>query len=303
MAVCAEYELNSEIIRIAIPQRGDEARPLIDATKPARWQQLTKLDDPGAVWDIIQRLEKTAAVRAYDISLTAESADGEQNVDYSGSMQAGYDAVAIKTLAEKLQELVSDGSVRMTIPLAPSWLIGEKSKVAARWKRVQGSDRLHPDISVVNDSELKLFKEKLGATIGDNRVIDPFDPNRSWSVEGLRGPDGLRRWANEDVAPRPGDVFQERLYCIRWINSEGHRRYAAPDEADLARESKVLDLLRERFSDWQRKGYIPSKPIVSGYNTDQPVRERGWTHWHHLFTPRQLLMHGLMAEISNARLG
>ena len=30
-------------------------------------------------------------------------------------MQAGYDAVAIKTLAEKLQELVSDGSVRMTI--------------------------------------------------------------------------------------------------------------------------------------------------------------------------------------------
>lgn len=115
MAVCSEYELNSEIIRIAIPQRGGEARPLIDATKPARWQQLTKLDDPGAVWDIIQRLEKAAAVRAYDISLTAESADGEQNVDYSGSMQAGYDAVSIKTLAEKLQELVSDGSVRMTI--------------------------------------------------------------------------------------------------------------------------------------------------------------------------------------------
>ena len=20
-----------------------------------------------------------------------------------------------------------------------------------------------------------------------------------------------------------------------------------------------------------------------GYNTDQPIRERGWTHWHHLF--------------------
>ena len=49
------------------------------------------------------------------ISLTAESSDGEQNVDYSGSMQGGYDAVALKTLAEKLQELVSDGSVRMTI--------------------------------------------------------------------------------------------------------------------------------------------------------------------------------------------
>ena len=63
------------------------------------------------------------------------------------------------------------------------------------------------------------------------------------------------------------------------------RRYAAPDEADLRREARVLALLRERFAEWQRQGFIPSKPIISGYNTDQPIRERGWTHWHHLFTP------------------
>jgi hypothetical protein len=115
VAVCAEYELNSEPLRIAIPQRGEEARPLIDATKPARWTQQAKLDDPGAVWDIIQRLEKAGSVRAFDISITAESADGEQNVDYSGSLQAGYDAPAVKRLAETLQALVSDGSLRMTI--------------------------------------------------------------------------------------------------------------------------------------------------------------------------------------------
>jgi putative DNA methylase len=30
--------------------------------------------------------------------------------------------------------------------------------------------------------------------------------------------------------------------------------------------------------------------------TDEPIRTRGWTHWHHLFTPRQLLAHGLIAE-------
>ena len=89
IAVCSEYELNSEAIRIAIPQRGEEARPLIDAAKPARWQQQVKLDDPGAVWDIIQKLEKAGTVRAFDVSITAESAEGEQNVDYSGSLQAG----------------------------------------------------------------------------------------------------------------------------------------------------------------------------------------------------------------------
>jgi len=185
------------------------------------------------------------------------------------------------------------------IPLAPSWLIGEKSKVVARWQRVRGSDRLQPNIAVVNDAELKLYKDKKGATVGDSRVIDPFDANRTWSVEALRGPEGLRRWSNDDVVPRPGDVFQERLYCIRWINAKGERRYAAPDDADLVREAKVLELLRERFADWQREGFIPSKAMpADGEKTDEPIRTRGWTHWHHLFTPRQLLTHGLLAEIS-----
>ncbi len=187
------------------------------------------------------------------------------------------------------------------IPLAPSWLVGEKSKVVARWHRVPGSDRLKPEIAVVGDAELKLYKAKKGATVVDSRVVDPFNPNRTWSVEALRGPDGLRRWTNDDVVPRPGDIFQERLYCIRWVDTDGNRRYAAPDADDLAREARVLALLRERFSDWQREGFIPSRAIVPGYNTEQPIRERGWTHWHHLFTPRQLLTHGLLADLSRRR--
>jgi len=178
------------------------------------------------------------------------------------------------------------------IPLAPSWVISEKYRIVTKWQRTAGSDRLTPEVIAVSESELKLYKDKKGATAVNSRVIDPFDPSRSWSVEALRGPEGLRRWTNEDLVPRPNDVFQERLYCIRWMSATGNRRYAAPDAADLARERKVLELLRERFSEWQREGFIPSKAIVSGYNTDQPIRERGWTQWHHLFTPRQLLAYG-----------
>lgn len=100
------------------------------------------------------------------------------------------------------------------------------------------------------------------------------------------------------------DVFQERLYCIRWVHiwtdDDGRERreryYRAPDADDLAREAKVLALLRERWTDWQTKGYMPSRRIESGYNTGQPIRERGWTHWHHLFTPRQLLTLGRFLE-------
>jgi hypothetical protein len=82
---------------------------------PARWNQQTKLDDSGAVWDFIPRMEKAIGVTAYDISLTAESSDGQQNVEYSGALDGGYDAVALKAVAEKLQEIVSGGSLRMVV--------------------------------------------------------------------------------------------------------------------------------------------------------------------------------------------
>lgn len=117
---------------------------------------------------------------------------------------------------------------------------------------------------------------------------------------------GLRMWENDDLVPRPDDVLQERLYCIRWVETyidekgkeKTRRHYRAPDAEDVQREARVLELLIERFRDWQDRGYIPSRKIEGGYNTDQPIRERGWTHWHHLFNPRQLLTLGLFTEFS-----
>ncbi len=114
MAVSSGYDLNSERIRIAIPQKGKEESTL-DPAIPARWNQQTKLDDSGAVWDFIPRMEKVAGMTAYDIGLTAESSDGQQNVEFSGALEGGYDAVALKAVAEKLQEIVSGGSLRMVI--------------------------------------------------------------------------------------------------------------------------------------------------------------------------------------------
>ena len=115
MAVASEYDLSSETIRITIPQKGGAERPPVDLTHPARWTQQTKLDDASAVWDIIGRLELAVGVIAHDISLTAESTDGQQNVEYSGALDSGYDAPAIKSVAQKLQEIVSDGGLRMTV--------------------------------------------------------------------------------------------------------------------------------------------------------------------------------------------
>lgn len=187
------------------------------------------------------------------------------------------------------------------IPLAPSWIVDEYSGAVVRWHRRAGSDRLDPEIVVLPAAELDISK-KTGRTVVDSRVVDPFDPTQSWSITALRGPHGLRRWSNDDVVPRPDDVFQERLYCIRWMGKDGIRRYASPNAEDLQREATVLELLRVRFAQWQYEGYIPSKAIpIGGDKTEEPIRTRGWTHWHHLFTPRQLLIHGLLASLSVQR--
>ncbi|MGF1612710.1 MAG: hypothetical protein ACFCVA_02025 [Gammaproteobacteria bacterium] len=113
---------------------------------------------------------------------------------------------------------------------------------------------------------------------------------------------GLRRWENNDVVPRPGDVLQERLYCIRWrntnwIDGRGRERrgelvYREPRAHDLDVEQQVLDELRAVFDEWQAAGWIPSWRIEPGDETTRLQREKGWTYWHHLFTPRQLLMAG-----------
>ena len=149
----------------------------------------------------------------------------------------------------------------------------------------------------VSSSEYSLFKQKKFATISDGRIVDPFDYSKTWSFESIRGPEGLRRWDLQDTCPRSNDVIQERLYCIRWVNARGEKRYAAPDPNDLLRESRVGELLGDRIHSWQNTGILPSRLLAEdGEKTEEPIRTRGWTHWHHLFNPRQLLINGLLAE-------
>jgi len=114
VAQARTYSLTSEGIVLEIPKRGEEART-IDATRPARWQKVCKLDDSGAVWDLITRLEQNPGVLVYDIHITAQSSKGEQVVEYTGSLANGYGGVELKTVAGKLQDIVEDGTLRMEI--------------------------------------------------------------------------------------------------------------------------------------------------------------------------------------------
>jgi hypothetical protein len=114
VASAAAYGLNSETLRIPIPQPGKES-PSLDPLIPARWNDRLRLDDAGLVWDFIQRLDAASGVLVYDVGLTAESTDGLQHIEYSGAADAGYGAASLKASADKMQEVVGAGTLRLMV--------------------------------------------------------------------------------------------------------------------------------------------------------------------------------------------
>ena len=101
---------------------------------------------------------------------------------------------------------------------------------------------------------------------------------------------GLRRWEKTDFAPRPDDFYGERLYCIRFEDDKEKTVFREPHAHDLKLETEISRRVQKNFAAWQNEGWIPDWRIQDGQETARLFRERGWTHWHHLFTPRQLLM-------------
>ena len=335
------------------------------------------------------------------------------------------------------------------VPLAPSWVIGQKTRAVARLIPQPETKSFAIEILSGVDQDAMVAARTTG-TVKQSRLECP-NPACSGStpMTAIRGDRrnyagrgyGLRLWKNDDIVPRADDVFQERLYCVRWrlpqlnkllwaeqqglrsgsvadvrakprlheyskhsteltepawlddrpsgpaeapavpipdwvelddaINALAHQLdgnkqrelenlrardwvvedwelenalreldskrsegslkkelttlkkrlsrlrniidqrnervevltkalptsiYRPVDGEDQDREARTLALLHERFEEWQDLGYIPSRTIVEGYNTNQVIRERGWTYWHHLFTPRQLLIHGCLAK-------
>lgn len=201
------------------------------------------------------------------------------------------------------------------VPLINSLVIGERTHTVAKLRPLQ-SEKVFEIKIESGVTRLDMEAASRMGTVKDSNLICP-NCTQSTPISMIRGDRrfsngleyGLRMWENDDLVPRQEDVFQERLYCIRWvetyIDTKGRvytrRHYCAPDANDMAREEKVLLLLRERFSSWQSLGYIPSRKITPGNKTSEPIRTRGWTYWHHLFNPRQLLILGsLFAHVASA---
>ncbi len=198
------------------------------------------------------------------------------------------------------------------VPLAPNWVIGEKNKTVA--VLIPDHNRKRYDIQILTNVNKEVYTKAKEGTVKKGRLICP-ETGDDFAISEIRGDRrvngettyGLRLWDNNDLVPRTEDVFQERLYCVRWVetytNDQGkektRKHYSSVTEADLERERKVLSLVQQRFEEWQEKGFIPYGKIDrGGEKTEEPIRTRGWSYWHHLFNPRQLLTNGLILSNS-----
>jgi putative DNA methylase len=199
------------------------------------------------------------------------------------------------------------------VPLLPSLIISNGYKVIARLMPMPAEKRYNIDVVYV-DSDEALEKEKEG-TVQNGELVHSPDGTTVYrtKISTLRGDykedkvnkNRLRMWEKSDITPRPYDIFQERLYCVQWMKRKPKGtqfnyefRSVTPD--DLAQEQKVIDYVGSHLEEWQEQGFVPDMVIETGAKTDEPIRTRGWTHWHHLFHPRQLLFHQLVNKFSQA---
>lgn len=196
------------------------------------------------------------------------------------------------------------------VPLSSTWTVSKTRSAIARLKPDPKNKRFEIEI-ISGASKAEMSAAETG-TVQDGDMVYTLDGKTYRTpIKTLRGDfrqaDGvtgnrLRRWEKSDFKPRPDDIFQERLYAIQWISQEtldaGRQDtwFAAPTAADLEREKRVEQLVTESLSRWQEQGLVPDMAIEPGDKTDEPIRTRGWTHWHHLFSPRQILVAALVHE-------
>lgn len=203
------------------------------------------------------------------------------------------------------------------VPMSTTWVVSKIRSTIARLEPDYANKRFH--IRILSGVSADALAAAAEGTIQSGHLVYELNGRLYRTpVKTLRGdyrlPDGttgnrLRPWDQSDFKPRDGDILQERLFAIQWVTRNtidaGRQEtyFAEPTDADFARERKLEEIVGANLDRWQREGSVPDMTIESGDETARLMRERGWTHWHHLYMPRQLYYAALVAEAIRAQPG
>lgn len=234
-------------------------------------------------------------------------------------MDAWYLKEGIETSEEGWRAALHFYCVEVTVPEWDGW----KIPVAGTW---HVAPKLGAWVELVPDKTRKRFDFKVRyggegfseAAKGTKQGLEIVCPEALWKLLHRQGKTsnatrsikintlianhgGLRKWEKTDIVPREEDFYGERHYCVRWLkpakrNNDGEKVgrdefvYREPSDLDLRMEDKIRKRVQSHLDEWQKTGWIPNWRIQDGEKTREVIRTRGWTYWHHLYTPRQLLM-------------
>ena len=180
------------------------------------------------------------------------------------------------------------------VPLSPNW------RLAPRGIGV----RLVPHLRSGTDADGRICSfeivrtggEQSAGTIARGDGICPYgDCGR------VIGGDEIKRQAREG---RMGEqlfavVYKRRVRTKLKSGKPGRdkwvREYRAPRPEDDNR-AEIQARLEEKLPDWEAFDMVPSERIPDGNKTNEPQRY-GMRYWRDLFSPRQLLCHGMSVEV------
>lgn len=205
------------------------------------------------------------------------------------------------------------------VPVLPTLVVSKGKSVYANLIPVPAEKRY--DIELVCSASTTDMKAAEQGTYRKGNVVHVVNGvEHVNSISSIRGDyttevDGkkvkknrLRLWEKSDGVFRADDIFNERLYAIQWIkelpegdSSRVPTEFRTVTPADLDREKRVTKYVQAHLVEWQGKGWVPDIRIERGDETERLSRERGWTHWHHLFNPRQLLSAAFVRAKVSAR--
>lgn len=180
------------------------------------------------------------------------------------------------------------------VPLSPNWRLtpdGTGVRLDPQKGSGPGDVSRHVRFSIVDKA-----KDQSAGTVSGGDATCPFDDcARLISGDHVKAEAQAARMGEQLYAV----VFKRRIDTWTKAGKRGkdkwERGYRAPRPEDDVSE-KVAATLAEKLPEWEALDMVPTEKVPEDINDDRPI-QYGMPLWRDMFSPRQLLGHGMAVEV------